>query len=75
MERAADALPIERIASRWIVSADPDDAVARIMEYVEAGFDHLVFHAPGNDQRRFMAQFQTQLAPRLRALAGAHRGS
>ncbi len=28
MERAADALPIETIASRWIVGSDPDEVVA-----------------------------------------------
>ncbi len=68
MERAADALPIEQIASRWIVSADADDAVEKIGEYVDMGFTHLVFHGPGHDQRRFMELFAEHLAPRLRAL-------
>lgn len=68
MERAADELPIDKIASRWIVSADPDEAVANIKPYVDAGFNHLVFHAPGHDQRRFLAAFEEQLAPRLRDL-------
>ena len=47
MERLADALPIERTASRWIVSSDPDEIVEKVGAYVEMGFDHLVFHAPG----------------------------
>ncbi len=68
MERAADALPIETIAKRWIVGTDPDVTVAAIKEYVDAGFNHLVFHAPGHDQERFMTLFQRDLAPRLRAL-------
>jgi len=67
MERAADALPIEQVASRWIVGSDPDETVARIGEYIDAGFNHLVFHAPGHDQRRFMQSFERDLAPRLRA--------
>jgi coenzyme F420-dependent glucose-6-phosphate dehydrogenase len=67
MERAADALPIETIASRWIVGSDPDAVVAKITEYVDAGFTHLVFHAPGHDQRRFLDLFEKDLAPRLRA--------
>jgi coenzyme F420-dependent glucose-6-phosphate dehydrogenase len=67
MERAADALPIETIASRWIVGSDPDAVVAKIGEYVDAGFNHLVFHAPGHDQRRFLDLFEKDLAPRLRA--------
>ena len=69
MEEAADALPIERIASRWIVASDPDDAAGRVGEYVRAGFTHLVLHAPGHDQRRFLDLFRRDLEPRLRALA------
>jgi coenzyme F420-dependent glucose-6-phosphate dehydrogenase len=67
MERAADALPIEEIAKRWIVGTDPDEVVAEIGKYVDWGFTHLVFHAPGHDQRRFMELFERDLAPRLRA--------
>jgi coenzyme F420-dependent glucose-6-phosphate dehydrogenase len=68
MEKAADALPIEQIASRWIVGSDPDEVVAGIRQYVDAGMNHLVFHAPGADQRRFLELFERDLAPRLRAL-------
>ena len=68
MERAADALPIEQIASRWIVGSDPDLVVADIEKYVAAGFAHLVFHGPGADQRRFLELFEKDLAPRIRAL-------
>ena len=69
MERAADALPIEKIASRWIVGNDPDAVVEQIASYVGYGMNHLVFHAPGQDQRRFLDLFERDLAPRLRALA------
>jgi coenzyme F420-dependent glucose-6-phosphate dehydrogenase len=68
MEKAADALPIEQIASRWIVGSDPSQVVDQIAEYVHAGFTHLVFHAPGGDQRRFLELFEQDLAPRLKAL-------
>ncbi|WP_067852216.1 glucose-6-phosphate dehydrogenase (coenzyme-F420) [Nocardia shimofusensis] len=68
MEAAADALPIEQIAKRWIVASDPDEAVEQIKPYLDAGLNHLVFHAPGHDQRRFLGLFQRDLAPRLRAL-------
>ncbi len=68
MEKAADALPIEQIASRWIVGSDPDEVVAGVKQYVDAGFTHLVFHAPGHDQRRFLELFERDLGPRLRAL-------
>ncbi|MGW6335727.1 glucose-6-phosphate dehydrogenase (coenzyme-F420) [Nocardia rhamnosiphila] len=68
MERAADSLPIEQIAKRWIVASDPEEAVEQIAQYVDAGFDHLVFHAPGHDQRRFLELFERDLAPKLRSL-------
>ena len=68
MERLADELPIEQVAKRWIVASDPEDAVAQIKQYVDAGLTHLVFHGPGHDQRRFLEQFSTDLLPRLREL-------
>jgi coenzyme F420-dependent glucose-6-phosphate dehydrogenase len=67
MERLAAALPLERAASRWIVSSDPDEHVDRIATYVDLGFNHLVFHAPGPDQPRFLRLYGEQVLPRLRA--------
>jgi coenzyme F420-dependent glucose-6-phosphate dehydrogenase len=68
MERLADELPIEQVMQRWIVTADPDEAVAQIKPYVDAGFNHLVVHGPGADQNRFLDQFAEDVLPRLRAL-------
>ncbi len=68
MEAAADALPIEQVAKRWIVSSDPDEVATLVKPYTDAGLNHLVLHAPGHDQRRFLELFTTDLAPRLRAL-------
>ena len=68
MEKAADELPIEQVAKRWIVASDPDEAVAKVKDYVDWGLNHLVFHAPGHDQRRFLELFQKDLEPRLRRL-------
>lgn len=68
MEAAADALPIEQVAKRWIVSSDPDEAVSLIKPYIDAGLNHLVFHGPGGDQKRFLDLFERDLAPRLREL-------
>ena len=68
MEAAADALPIEQVAKRWIVASDPDEAVALIKPYLDAGLNHLVFHAPGHDQKRFLDLFERDLAHRLRQL-------
>jgi coenzyme F420-dependent glucose-6-phosphate dehydrogenase len=70
MERLADALPIDRAAKRWIVSTDPDEHVERIRPYIDLGFNHLVFHAPGPDQARFLALYSKHVLPRLRAKFG-----
>jgi len=66
MEKLSDALPVERAASRWIVSDDPDEHIERIATYVELGFTHLVFHAPGPDQERFLRLYAKEILPRLR---------
>jgi coenzyme F420-dependent glucose-6-phosphate dehydrogenase len=69
MERLADALPIERAASRWIVSSDPDEQVEKIKPYIELGLTHLVFHAPGPDQERFLRLYASEVLPKLREVA------
>lgn len=68
MEKLADALPVERAASRWIVSTDPDEHVAKIKTYIDYGFNHLIFHAPGPDQERFLRLYAKEVLPRLRKL-------
>ena len=65
MERLADAA-VDRAHTRFIVSDDPDDCVERIAPYVGLGFTHLVFHAPGADQERFLDLFGRDVLPRLR---------
>lgn len=69
MERLADELPDEHIAKRWIVTNDPDEVVEEIRPYVEWGFNHLVVHAPGGDQARFLRQFGEDVLPKLRELS------
>jgi coenzyme F420-dependent glucose-6-phosphate dehydrogenase len=68
MERAAEQLPIEKIASRWIVTSDPDEVIEQVRPYLDLGLNHLVFHAPGHDQRRFLQQFSEHVLPKLQAL-------
>ncbi|NBH05783.1 glucose-6-phosphate dehydrogenase (coenzyme-F420) [Amycolatopsis sp. SID8362] len=68
MERLADELPIEQVAKRWIVASDPDEAVALVKPYVDAGLNHLVVHGPGHDQERFLSQFSEDVLPKLREL-------
>jgi coenzyme F420-dependent glucose-6-phosphate dehydrogenase len=69
MERLAAT--VEDVAHRrWLVSSDPDEHVEQIATYVEYGFDHLVFHFPGDDQEAAIARYAELILPRLRARFG-----
>ena len=65
MERLADAAA-DRAHTRFIVSDDPDEVVEQIGEYVELGFEELVFHFPGGDQDRALTQFAADVLPLMR---------
>ena len=68
MERLARG--VEDVSHRrWLVSNDPDEHLEQLRPYLELGFNHLVFHSPGNDQSRFMKLYASQILPRIRALA------
>ena len=62
---------VEDIAhKRWLVSYDPDEHVEQVATYVGYGFDHLVFHFPGNDQEAAIARYGELILPRLRERFG-----
>jgi coenzyme F420-dependent glucose-6-phosphate dehydrogenase len=69
MERLCDELPIEQVAGRWIVASEPEEVIAQIRPYIDAGFDHLVIHSPGHDQERFLTEFAEDILPMLRKLS------
>jgi coenzyme F420-dependent glucose-6-phosphate dehydrogenase len=69
MERLADE-HADRAHTRFIVTADPEECAEKIWWYVDQGFQHLVFHGPGADQRRFLEQFSEDVLPLLRSRAG-----
>ncbi len=74
MEAAADKI-LDRAASRFIVSDDPEAVADRIAPYVELGFEHLIFHGPGEDQPRFLRAFCADVLPRLHERFGAGAGA
>jgi coenzyme F420-dependent glucose-6-phosphate dehydrogenase len=65
MERVADE-NADRAHTRFIVASDPEEVVERMRPYLELGFEDLVLHAPGEDQRRFLTQFSEDVLPLLR---------
>jgi coenzyme F420-dependent glucose-6-phosphate dehydrogenase len=70
MERKA-ATVADQAHRRWLVSDNPDEHIEQIRPYIELGFTHLVFHAPGDDQMRFLQLYAKDILPRLRARFGA----
>ena len=71
LERLADAAA-DRAYTRFIVSDEPGDMVDRIAAYADLGFDHLVFHGPGDNQERFLDEFAADVLPLLRQRFGEH---
>ena len=70
MERLARQVESEA-HKRWLVSSDPEEHLDQLRPYLELGFTHLVFHAPGNDQARFMKLHGSQILPRIRERWGS----
>src|SRR5947207_10728198 len=65
MERKA-ATVADQSYRRWLVSSDPEEHVEQIRPYIELGFTHLVFHAPGDDQSRFLQLYAKEILPKIR---------
>jgi len=70
MERVADA-NLDQAPSRFIVANDPAAIVDGIARYVDLGFDELVLHLPGADQRDSLEQFAADVLPALRERTGS----
>ena len=65
------AKTVEDVAHRrWLVSDDVEGHIEQIRPYIEWGFDHLVFHFPGDDQERAMALYAEKVLPELRSRFG-----
>ena len=65
MERLARG--VEDVAhKRWLVSNDVDEHLEQLKPYLDLGFNHLVFHSPGDDQARFLKLYGEKVLPRIR---------
>ena len=65
MEKKAEAVA-DQAHRRWLVSSDPEEHMEQLRPYLELGFTHLIFHAPGEDQSRFIQLYAKEILPRLR---------
>ena len=65
MERKSEEVA-DQAHSRWLVSDNPEEHIEQIRPYIELGFTHLIFHAPGDDQSHFIQLYSKEILPRLR---------
>jgi coenzyme F420-dependent glucose-6-phosphate dehydrogenase len=65
-ERNGKVVGADIIREAVCISADPDDHVQFAQRYIDMGFDHLIFHSAGPDQRAFLDGYGRNVLPRLR---------
>jgi coenzyme F420-dependent glucose-6-phosphate dehydrogenase len=70
MQRVGKLIPDQEIASHWFISGDPDEHVQLAERYLDLGFTHLFFHAPGPNQRAFIQFYGQNVLPKLRQRYG-----
>ncbi len=65
MEKRAETVA-DQAHRRWLVSDNVEEHVEQVGHYIKLGFTHLIFHAPGDDQSRFLQLYAKEILPRLR---------
>jgi coenzyme F420-dependent glucose-6-phosphate dehydrogenase len=60
------AVGSDTIKEAVCISANPDDHVQFAQRYIDLGFDHLIFHSAGPDQRAFLEGYGRDVLPQLR---------
>jgi coenzyme F420-dependent glucose-6-phosphate dehydrogenase len=56
----------ETFKQKMCISADPRQHVLFAQKYLDMGFDQLIFHCPGPDQRAFIETYGREVLPALR---------
>lgn len=67
-QAVAELISEEQVCERVVCSADPDAHLAKIKEFVDAGFDHVHIHQVGGDQETFFRLYENEVLPRTREL-------
>lgn len=62
-EEASQLLTPDDVAEKIVCSPDPEPYLAKIQEYVEAGFTHVYLHQVGHDQAGFFEFAKRHLLP------------
>jgi G6PDH family F420-dependent oxidoreductase len=64
-QAVADLVTEEQVAEKVVCGADPDEHLARIEEFADAGFDHVFVHQVGDDQETFFRFYEDEILPRV----------
>jgi G6PDH family F420-dependent oxidoreductase len=63
-EQAVQLVTPEKIAESIVVGPDASKYLAKIDEYIQAGFDHVYIHQVGPDQKGFIRFAEREILPR-----------
>jgi G6PDH family F420-dependent oxidoreductase len=64
-EQVAKMVSEDDVAKKIVCGPDPERYLAKIDEYVEAGYDHVWLHQVGPDQEGFFRFFEKEVFPKL----------
>lgn len=64
------AVGSDTIKKMTCISANPDDHVKFVQQYVDLGFTHLVFHSADPNQSAFLEAYGRDVLPKMRAKFG-----
>ena len=62
-EQAAGMVEHDDIRERIVCGPDPEEHVAEIQDYIDAGYDHVYVHQIGPNQEEFMEFYEEQVLP------------
>ncbi len=62
-EEASQMISEADIAEAYVCSSDPDDHIASIEEYIDAGYDHVYIHQIGPNQEKFIDVYEREILP------------
>jgi len=65
-EKNGKVVGSDTIAQSACISNDPEEHVKFAQAYTDAGYNHLIFHCAGPDQRAFLEGYGRDVLPRLR---------
>ena len=65
-EQACALVTEEKVAESVICGPDPERHLAKIREYLDAGYDHVWVHQIGPEQEGFFGFYEREILPKLR---------